>query len=517
MACIRFKRVFSIACASFIAPLFISAHASAAWTVPVVDKATVTPVPGQLPEVHMKPEPAIKKWVSVKTKKIKVDFNVDIRMKVGKLHDYWIMLGLVFPDKDPLHDKIPVYNARGNYGMPGPRRKTPTGLPATRVNKKITLEISGAQISRAHRTYLSDMCNRFLGPSKAGFYQTHTKVLQLHVYVRHLAYIDQSNSNGSYRVYGEKDHKAVAVPIKLVCDGAQDPNKFRVTKVEHKFSVKKGPLCPLAITTETKIYSSIAGTANYRRERKGGPPSEWIPIKTKKQGDKYVAVIKNTQNVNALDQTRRIVALKYEVGTETVTSEWLRYLVKCQPFKVTDLKLKLNKAKSDECPVAISAKVTGKTTGPGQFRHRLRCDNNKRWVRTLQAKKISKGKYGADFTHNFKVKKSRDLKCRAEGIDFNMTTPWKTVKIKCAVTSGSGGLTGGAQQPSQSQPSSESCLGGKIVSKDKCSCPKGKKPAKISKNKFRCIPCSGGKIKNGRCECPQSKTLVRGICIVPAG
>ncbi len=182
--------------------------------------------------------------------------------------------------------------------------------------------------------------------------------------------------------------------VKLVCK--KDTTPLKVTAVNLSYSAS-GKSCPKSLTIFKEIESNRPGKVTYRRERKGGQPSGWITVNTKKSGNRFIYTKKETQEVGHVDQTRRI---KIKNGP---ASQWVKVEVDCEKFKVLSAKYSYSLAKGNSCPRNITINTVFETNQKGfvTYRRERKGGQPSAWLK-VQSNKVG-NKYLAKITETQKV------------------------------------------------------------------------------------------------------------------
>ncbi len=113
---------------------------------------------------------------------------------------------------------------------------------------------------------------------------------------------------------------------------------FKITDVSYSFRAEPGYKCPREITVLETYKANGPGQFLRRRERQGGPPSEWIKTDVKLQRTTYSATFQTKQNVGEISQTRRVVARSVTGKNRPAkyfkkSSKWVKMQVKCLDIK----------------------------------------------------------------------------------------------------------------------------------------------------------------------------------------
>ena len=174
--------------------------------------------------------------------------------------------------------------------------------------------------------------------------------------------------------------KVIGLDPVIVC--LPDPTPFKVKKAKLSYTAI-GNKCPRKLTINTVIESNRPGKGLYRRDRKGGPSSAWIPFQTRKVGNRYLFQKQETQEVGHVNQLR---AITIEGGP---ASPWTRIKVDCDRFKVTQAKYAYKVKAGGSCPrkMTITMTLHANQKGHAWVRHERKGGPPGKWFKVTFIKK----------------------------------------------------------------------------------------------------------------------------------
>jgi hypothetical protein len=344
---------------------------------------------------------------------------------------------------------------------------------------------------------------------------------------------------------------------------------FRITDVFYSVRVAPGALCPRDLDVRETYIANGPGTFRHRRERQGGPPSDWVETDLKLDGTTYKAEFTSSQKVGELDQMRRVVARPRVGPVGQVESDWVHFKVDCIDILQsaiiydgpdsgtcryrTDVKLRVNGDMEADVPYRLDCtdgqSATGtfaiRRTGPNTF---IGVDALKLNV-TKTGKQICalKANVGAGFKNltlqgkDFTCEEALDAAIYIDGPAQGTCPAEQTVRVRFnardnksipyGLKCSTGQSWDGTIKVAKTGP--QTFIGVtthklKVTKTGKIACSLTSKLTGATKvialrgKDFQCqsvssgpVACRGGVVFGGVCRCPAGKALRNGVCSAP--
>ncbi len=318
----------------------------------------------------------------------------------------------------------PVALAVKSFGGKGDRNKASATLDIVRAGDKLGL-------GGASESAIVAACNKKLDQGASVFTEQRTSSSGHALWVGVMA--DYYPAIGGFPKGSVSEKRNVGLAFNVVCLADQQPYKTLGAKLTYK---SEGNACPRKLTIRTVIESNKPGSGQYRRERQGGPPSDWISFATKKVGDKFLYVKEETQEVGNVDQVRRI---QVKGGP---AAPWEHVKVGCDPFKVTHVKYSYKVKAGASCPRPMTTFMSlhANQKGHAFVRHERKGGAPGEWFKVEFKKTNSSYVAKVENTQNVgDVDQTRRLKVKdgpaSDWVHFkNDCAPMKVTKVQLGIT-----------------------------------------------------------------------------------